>query len=49
VPYLQARSAGGALMLAAHLVFAAHFVALVLGRGPQRRQAARIGFRAAAH
>lgn len=43
VPYLQARSAGGALMLAAHLVFAAHFVALILGRGPQRRQAARIG------
>lgn len=49
VPYLQARSVGGALMLAAHLIFTAHFVALVLGRGPQRRQAARIGPAAAAH
>jgi cytochrome c oxidase cbb3-type subunit I len=43
VPYLQARSVGGGLMLAAHLVFAAHFVALIAGRGPQRLQAARIG------
>jgi cytochrome c oxidase cbb3-type subunit I len=48
LPYLQARSVGGALMVAAHLVFAAHFAALVLGRGPERTRAARIGGRAIA-
>jgi cytochrome c oxidase cbb3-type subunit 1 len=49
LPYLQARSVGGALMVAAHLVFAAHFAALILGRGPQRHHAARIGAAALAH
>lgn len=49
LPYLQARSVGGALMVAAHLMFAAHFAALILGRGPQRHHAARIGAAALAH
>jgi cytochrome c oxidase cbb3-type subunit I len=48
LPYLQARSVGGALMVAAHLLFVAHFVALVLGYGPQRTRAALIGRVAAA-
>ncbi len=43
LPYLQARSVGGALMVASHLVFAAHFVAVILGAGPERTRAARIG------
>lgn len=43
VPYLQSRSVGGALMVASHLLFAAHFVVLILGRGPERTRAARIG------
>ncbi len=30
-------------MVAAHLVFAAHFAALILGRGPERDRAARLG------
>jgi hypothetical protein len=29
--------------VASHLVFAAHFVAVILGRGPERSRAARIG------
>lgn len=33
MPYLQARSVAGILMAVGHLVFAAHFVALVLGLG----------------
>jgi cytochrome c oxidase cbb3-type subunit I len=36
VPYLQARSIGGALMVLGHLVFAGHFLMLVLGRTTQR-------------
>lgn len=43
VPYLKARSLGGALMVASHLVLAGHFALLVLGRGPQRLRAARLG------
>jgi len=45
VPYLKARSLGGALMVAGHLVFAAHFAVLVLGGGPQRSGAALFGRR----
>ena len=40
LPYLRARSAGGALMAAGHLVFVAHFIALALAVGPQRAGAA---------
>ena len=40
VPYLQARSVGGALMTLGHLVFAAHFFAMGWKFGPQRLGAA---------
>ena len=40
LPYLKARSVGGGLMVLGHLVFAAHFIALALGMGPQRDQPA---------
>jgi cytochrome c oxidase cbb3-type subunit 1 len=40
LPYLKARSLGGALMTAGHLIFAAHFAALVLHFGPQRNKPA---------
>ncbi|MBK8666560.1 MAG: cbb3-type cytochrome c oxidase subunit I [Burkholderiales bacterium] len=40
LPYLKARSIGGALMVTGHLVFALHFVALALGWGPNRNQPA---------
>ncbi len=40
LPYLQARSVGGALMTLGHLVFAFHFVAMVLRYGPRRLGAA---------
>ena len=36
IPYLQARSVGGAMMLLSHFVFVAHAVMLVFERGPQR-------------
>jgi cytochrome c oxidase cbb3-type subunit 1 len=36
LPYLKARSLGGGLMVLGHLVFAAHFILLVLNFGPQR-------------
>ncbi|APV51901.1 hypothetical protein BWI17_20830 [Betaproteobacteria bacterium GR16-43] len=36
LPYLKGRSIGGALMTLAHVVFAAHFVAMVLRLGPAR-------------
>lgn len=36
LPYLKGRSIGGAMMVLGHLVFAAHFVLLVMNRGPQR-------------
>ena len=36
LPYLKGRSVGGAFMVLGHLVFAAHFMALTLGFGPQR-------------
>lgn len=40
LPYLKGRSIGGAFMVAGHLVFAAHFVAMVLHMGPRRDQPA---------
>ncbi len=40
LPYLRGRSVGGGLMVLSHLVFAWHFISLVLQRGPQRRGAA---------
>ncbi|WP_309678041.1 cbb3-type cytochrome c oxidase subunit I [Polaromonas sp.] len=40
LPYLQGRSIGGAFMGLGHLVFAAHFLALVLNLGPRRDQPA---------
>jgi cytochrome c oxidase cbb3-type subunit 1 len=36
LPYLKARSIGGGLMTLAHVVFAVHFLALVLKLGPTR-------------
>jgi cytochrome c oxidase cbb3-type subunit I len=36
LPYLKARSLGGALMTLGHLVFATHFVLMALGLGPTR-------------
>jgi len=43
LPYLTARSVGGTLMTLGHFIFAYHFLALVLKRGPQRVGAALIG------
>jgi cytochrome c oxidase cbb3-type subunit 1 len=40
LPYLQARSIGGALMTLGHLVFAFHFLAMALRFGPRRLGAA---------
>lgn len=40
LPYLCGRSVGGGLMVLSHLVFAWHFISLVLQRGPQRQGAA---------
>ncbi|MDR3451846.1 MAG: cbb3-type cytochrome c oxidase subunit I [Rhodoferax sp.] len=40
IPYLEARSMGGAIMGVGHLIFAAHFVAMVLNLGPNRNQPA---------
>lgn len=36
LPYLKGRSVGGSLMVLGHLVFALHFVLLVMNFGPQR-------------
>jgi cytochrome c oxidase cbb3-type subunit 1 len=43
LPYLTARSVGGTLMTLGHFIFAYHFLALILKRGPQRVGAALIG------
>lgn len=43
IPYLQARSIGGALMTLGHLVFAAHFFAMGWKFGPRRLGAALLG------
>jgi cytochrome c oxidase cbb3-type subunit 1 len=40
IPWLEARSVGGALMTAGHLVFAAHFIAMVSVLGPERSRPA---------
>ena len=40
LPWLAGRSIGGALMTLGHLVFAAHFLLMALGRGPHRIGAA---------
>jgi cytochrome c oxidase cbb3-type subunit 1 len=40
LPYLKARSLGGALMTLGHLVFVGHFLAMALRFGPQRAGAA---------
>jgi cytochrome c oxidase cbb3-type subunit 1 len=40
-PYLLARSVGGAMMLAAHLVFAYHYWLMVRRRGPEPGETAR--------
>src|SRR5882724_10485402 len=40
LPWLKARTIGGALMTAGHLVFAAHFLAMVFELGPRRECAA---------
>jgi cytochrome c oxidase cbb3-type subunit I len=47
LPYLQWRSVGGALMLASHLVFVGHFLAMALRFGPMRTGAALFGHRRA--
>jgi cytochrome c oxidase cbb3-type subunit I len=43
LPYLEARSIGGALMTLGHLVFAAHFFAMGWKFGPKRLGAALLG------
>lgn len=40
LPWLKARSVGGALMTLGHLVFAGHFIAMALKLGPQRSRPA---------
>jgi cytochrome c oxidase cbb3-type subunit I len=44
LPYLQARSVGGALMALGHLVFAYHVAAMVLRYGPARIGPSVLGF-----
>jgi cytochrome c oxidase cbb3-type subunit 1 len=43
LPYLRWRSVGGGLMLASHLVFVGHFLAMALRFGPMRTGAALFG------
>ncbi|HEX7046783.1 MAG TPA: cbb3-type cytochrome c oxidase subunit I [Gammaproteobacteria bacterium] len=38
IPYLEARSIGGAMMTAGHIVFAAHFLMVLLRRGQRRER-----------
>ena len=38
LPYLKARTAGGALMALGHLVFVVHFLMLLAGRSEGRRE-----------
>jgi cytochrome c oxidase cbb3-type subunit 1 len=40
LPYLQSRTLGGSIMTLGHLVFAGHFVAMILRYGPARTGAA---------
>jgi cytochrome c oxidase cbb3-type subunit I len=44
LPYLKARSVGGALMVLGHLVFAFHFAVMALKNGPKRTSAALLNF-----
>ncbi len=44
LPYLEARSLGGGLMLLGHLVFGAHFFLMMLSRKTQEAGATRFGF-----
>jgi cytochrome c oxidase cbb3-type subunit 1 len=39
IPYLKARTLGGAMMVLGHLVFVTHFLMLVFGRAARRGQA----------
>jgi cytochrome c oxidase cbb3-type subunit 1 len=48
LPWLKARSVGGALMTAGHLVFAVHFLAMVFDLGPRRDRAALLHLAASA-
>jgi cytochrome c oxidase cbb3-type subunit 1 len=43
VPYLQARSVGGGLMVLGHLLFIANFICVILGLGPNRDKPAMFG------
>jgi cytochrome c oxidase cbb3-type subunit 1 len=43
IPYLEARSIGGALMTLGHIVFATHFFIMAWRKGPRRLGAAVIG------
>jgi cytochrome c oxidase cbb3-type subunit 1 len=36
IPYLQARSVGGAMMVLSHFLFVAHALMLAVKTGPQR-------------
>jgi cytochrome c oxidase cbb3-type subunit 1 len=47
VPYLEARSIGGAMMTLGHLVFATHFFLIVFGRKTVESGPTRFGFQAA--
>jgi cytochrome c oxidase cbb3-type subunit 1 len=38
IPYLEARTIGGSLMTLGHIVFAVHFLAMLLRRGESRDQ-----------
>jgi cytochrome c oxidase cbb3-type subunit 1 len=42
-PYLMARTFGGTLMIAGHVVFAYHFFAMALNLGPQRSGSVLLG------
>ena len=43
LPYLEARTVGGSLMVLGHLVFVTHFLMLVFGRESRRGQATLLG------
>lgn len=47
IPYLEARSIGGALMVASHFLFAGHFFAMMLRKGERREEATLFRSRAA--
>jgi cytochrome c oxidase cbb3-type subunit 1 len=49
LPYLQARSLGGALMILGHFVFAAHFLLMISMRTAVERGPTYLGFVRSAH